>query len=95
MARGFGIRPALRGSAGGLVEIGDRALGEAGLAQVMCENLRPRRGRIGEPATFERARDAAVQLLTPRAQQALVSSVLDERVLEDVRRVRRRTPAED
>ena len=69
----------------------DRAFGVAGGRQVMSEQLRLSLDEIGE-MLFECRRDARVQLLPSPAQQGRVGGVLHQRVLEQVRGVRSRTP---
>ena len=58
-------------------------LGQARLAEVMGEQLRPRLGRLRE-LRFQHVGDPPMELLALSLDQRVVQGVLEQRVLEDV-----------
>jgi hypothetical protein len=68
-------------------------LGVAGGGQMMGRNLGLALDEIGE-LLLQPCRDAGVHLLALCAQQGAVGGVLDQRVLEEIRRLRRDAAAE-
>jgi len=78
----------------GLAPIFDRGLREASLGEMMGDQLRLGLDDIRE-FFAQGFGDAAVQDLPPALQEALVSRVLHQRVLEDVTSVGRIAGAED
>src|SRR5260370_1025093 len=86
MADRFEMRQALRSMPTGLQPLSHRALGVASGSQVMGQEFRLALDQIGEMLLQQR-RDAGVQFLPSGAQQRAVSSVLHQRMLEQVRGV--------
>src|SRR5499433_1702105 len=71
----------------------DGGFNEAGLREVVCHDFRLARHDVGK-ALLEYARNLAVQLLPAALEQALISRVPHERVLEAVNGIWRLATAE-
>ena len=89
----FKMRRASRGMLAGPQPLIDRALDLAGGRQMMGKEFGLALDEIGE-MLLQHHRDAGVQFLPPDAQQCAVGRVLHQRVLEEVRGLRRDAAAE-
>ena len=87
------MRQLAGGALPGLQPLLHRAIIRPRGLQVVCEQFWLPLGKVGEVA-FQHLGDARVQLLAAGAQQRAVGGVLHQRVLEQVRRLRRHAATE-
>ena len=89
MRGGFDIGRARDRPLAGAMPVCDCLLAEAGLREVMGEQLRLRLGTVGK-AGFQLRGDVRMKLLPAAAQQAGIGDIAHQRVLEQVGGLRRR-----
>ena len=91
---GFSICRPLDRALSSYAKVLDRLLAKPGLLQVVRHQLWLCLNGLGE-LLFESVGDSAVELLAFTPRQARISGILHERVLENVRGIRRVPPSKD
>src|SRR5262249_44714325 len=94
MSNGLCIRRTLDGAAGSLLPIFNGSLGKPGLPKMMRHQLGLRFDRLREPC-HEGIGNATVKLLTLASHHGGVGRILNQRMLEDVARLRWFAAGED
>jgi hypothetical protein len=91
MADGLEVRRALQGTLPSALPVGERLRTQARLGVMVRQQFRLGLHRLGK-LRLQHVRNALVILLTCTLQQRLIRGILNEGMLEEVRRLRQESP---